>query len=50
MHIHPALSEVVERAFQSLAPPAHYHHVLKETLGIERLENGGIQGLRDSGI
>jgi dihydrolipoamide dehydrogenase len=39
MHIHPALSEVVERAFQSLAPPAHYHHVLKETLGIERLEN-----------
>jgi mycothione reductase len=28
MHIHPALSEVVERAFRSLVPPEHYHHVL----------------------
>ncbi len=28
MHIHPALSEVVERAFYSLMPPEHYHHVL----------------------
>jgi mycothione reductase len=28
MHIHPALSEVVERAFTSLYPPAQYHHVL----------------------
>ncbi|VVB93302.1 Dihydrolipoyl dehydrogenase [uncultured archaeon] len=28
IHIHPALSEVVQRAFQSLMPPAHYHHVL----------------------
>ena len=26
MHIHPALSEVVDRAFQSLMPPDHYHH------------------------
>ena len=26
MHIHPALNEVVERAFQSLMPPEHYHH------------------------
>lgn len=26
MHIHPALSEVVERAFQSLMPVEHYHH------------------------
>ncbi len=26
MHIHPALSEVVERAFQSLMPAEHYHH------------------------
>jgi len=28
MHIHPSLSEVVEKAFYSLMPPAHYHHVL----------------------
>jgi dihydrolipoamide dehydrogenase len=28
MHIHQALSEVVERAFYSLMPPEHYHHVL----------------------
>jgi mycothione reductase len=28
MHIHPALSEVVERAFHSLVPPEHYHHIL----------------------
>ncbi len=28
MHIHPSLSEVVKRAFSSLMPPAHYHHVL----------------------
>jgi len=29
MHIHPALSEVVQRAFSSLMPPEHYHHVLE---------------------
>jgi dihydrolipoamide dehydrogenase len=29
MHIHPALSEVVERAFRSLMPPEHYRHILK---------------------
>jgi len=29
MHIHPALSEVVQRAFYSLAPPEVYHHVLE---------------------
>jgi mycothione reductase len=28
MHIHPALSEVVERAFLSLTPPQEYHHML----------------------
>ncbi|HIH44015.1 MAG TPA: dihydrolipoyl dehydrogenase, partial [Candidatus Methanoperedenaceae archaeon] len=28
MHIHPALSEVVERAFAAVMEPAHYHHVL----------------------
>ncbi len=29
MHIHPALSEVVERAFSSLVPPSRYHHTLE---------------------
>ncbi|MGD9131756.1 MAG: dihydrolipoyl dehydrogenase [Candidatus Bathyarchaeota archaeon] len=29
MHIHPALSEVVDRAFSSLMPPEHYHHILE---------------------
>ncbi len=29
MHIHPALSEVIERAFRSLMPPEHYHHLLE---------------------
>jgi dihydrolipoamide dehydrogenase len=32
MHIHPALSEVVERAFHSMMPPSHYHHVLEHML------------------
>jgi dihydrolipoamide dehydrogenase len=27
IHIHPALSEVVERAFQSLVPAEHYQHM-----------------------
>lgn len=36
MHIHPALSEVVERAFQSLMSPGHYHHVLEEKAGLQR--------------
>ncbi len=36
MHIHPALSEVVERAFESLMSPAHYHHVLKEIFDPKR--------------
>lgn len=27
IHIHPALSEVVDRAFQSLVPVEHYHHL-----------------------
>ena len=30
MHIHPALNEVVERAFQSLVPPEHYHHHMQQ--------------------
>jgi mycothione reductase len=29
MHIHPALSEVVDRAFQNLMPPEHYHHTIE---------------------
>jgi mycothione reductase len=30
MHIHPSLSEVVSRAFQSLMIPDQYHHYLEE--------------------
>ncbi len=30
MHIHPALNEVVERAFHSLMPPKQYHHVIEQ--------------------
>jgi mycothione reductase len=29
MHIHPALSEVVQKAFDELGPPDVYHHVLE---------------------
>ncbi len=29
MHIHPALNEVVERAFNSLMPPENYHHMME---------------------
>ncbi len=29
MHIHPALNEVVQRAFDSLMPPEHYHHMIE---------------------
>ncbi len=36
MHIHPALSEVVERAFQSPMAPADYHHVLRDSLNLEK--------------
>ena len=34
MHIHPALSEVVARAFQSLMIPHQYHHYLEEHSGL----------------
>ncbi|MGB9622787.1 MAG: FAD-dependent oxidoreductase, partial [Candidatus Bathyarchaeia archaeon] len=34
MHIHPALSEVVQRAFQSLTPPQTYHHIIEHQFGI----------------
>jgi dihydrolipoamide dehydrogenase len=29
MHVHPALSEVIDRAFRSLMPPEHYHHLIE---------------------
>lgn len=29
MHIHPALNEVVERAFNSLMPTEQYHHIIE---------------------
>jgi mycothione reductase len=32
MHIHPALGEVVERAFESLMSPSQYHHLVEEHL------------------
>jgi mycothione reductase len=34
MHIHPALSEVVARAFQSFMTPDQYHHFLEEHSGL----------------
>jgi len=34
MHIHPALSEVVEKAFGSLTPPEQYHHIIEHHYGI----------------
>jgi dihydrolipoamide dehydrogenase len=34
MHIHPALGEVVLRAFGSLMPPDQYHHVIEEHYGL----------------
>jgi len=34
MHIHPALSEVVQKAFHSLVPLGMYHHVIEEHYGL----------------
>jgi len=34
MHIHPAMSEVVERAFRSLMTPEQYHHVIEHHLNL----------------
>jgi len=34
MHIHPAMSEVVERAFRSLMTPEQYHHVMEHHLNL----------------
>ena len=35
MHIHPALSEVIQRAFGSLMTPEQYHHQLGHMMGHE---------------
>jgi len=35
MHIHPALSEVVQKAVDALAPPNVYHHVLEHHFGLK---------------
>jgi len=35
MHIHPALSEVVQKALDALAPPEAYHHVLEHHYGLK---------------
>jgi dihydrolipoamide dehydrogenase len=35
MHIHPALSEVVQKAVDALAPPEAYHHVLEHHYGLK---------------
>jgi dihydrolipoamide dehydrogenase len=43
MHIHPALSEVVQRAFLSLSSPHEYHHALVH-LGLERGEGDPLEG------
>jgi len=29
MHIHPSISEVVDRAFSSLMEPHEYHHMIE---------------------
>jgi mycothione reductase len=35
MHIHPALSEVVDRAFQTLYPVEHFHHEVIPSLKLQ---------------
>lgn len=37
MHIHPALSEVVQRAFRNPMPPDMYHHVIEEHYGLSTI-------------
>jgi mycothione reductase len=34
MHIHPSLSEVVQRSVSSLMPPQQYHHLIAEHYGL----------------
>ena len=33
MHIHPSMSEVVERAIGNMLHPRTYHHILKNETG-----------------
>ncbi len=35
MHIHPSLSEVVERAFRNLMPTDQYHHLIEHSYKLE---------------
>jgi dihydrolipoamide dehydrogenase len=35
MHIHPSLSEVVDKAFRSLMTPDQYHHLIEHHYGIQ---------------
>jgi len=43
MHIHPALSEVVDRALQSLMSPEHYHHqLINQSICIESVRNDSL--------
>ena len=44
MHIHPSLSEVVERACGRFMPVAQYQHMLLHEQGIEHEEPGGHHG------
>jgi mycothione reductase len=34
MHIHPSLSEVVQRSVSSFMPPKQYHHIISEHYGL----------------
>ncbi|HJR47434.1 MAG TPA: dihydrolipoyl dehydrogenase [Nitrososphaeraceae archaeon] len=34
MHIHPSLSEVIQRSVSSLMPPQQYHHLITEHYGL----------------
>ena len=49
MHIHPALSEVVERAFGNLDPPGRYRHVLAHQLRHILGDAGGVHGTKHGG-
>ncbi len=44
MHIHPALNEVVERAFGGMMPVDQYMHMLQHFMGIKHEEPGGHHG------
>jgi mycothione reductase len=44
MHIHPALSEVVQKALDALAPPEAYHHMLEHHYGLKLQRNVGAAG------